>query len=200
MGSGKKNDSFGWIGQALVTAAIFALPIIAGHMYFSHTPLTPDQLTEVTGHIARWKVERQQTSGKEGGAPSDMMELTIHTVEHSKHFYISGSYYEDPKYFNATRFEHDVKKGDELVFTIKKEDAGLTGDGRISVFGLASKKAAYLTVKSAMAYDESVRRMALYLFIGSLALLALLLVVSRMFWRDRKKTATARKNEGTIKQ
>jgi hypothetical protein len=29
MGSGKKKDSLGWMGQALVTAAIFALPIIA---------------------------------------------------------------------------------------------------------------------------------------------------------------------------
>jgi len=193
MGSGKKNDSFGWIGQALVTAAIFALPFIAGHMYFSYMPLTPDQLTEVTGHMVRWKVERQQASDKEGGSPSDSTELTIHTVEHSTPFYISGSYYEEPKYFNAAGFEHDVKKGDELVFTIKKEDAGLTGDVRVSVYGLASKKAAYLTVKSAMAYDESKRQMALYLFIGSLVLLALLLVVSRMFGRGRKKSETARK-------
>jgi hypothetical protein len=199
MGLGKKNDSLGWIGQILVTAAIVALPIIAGHMYFSQTPLTPDRLTEVNGHITRWKVERQPMSGKGGGTPSDTMELTIHTVEHSTPFYVPGRYYEEPKYFNAAGFEHDVKEGDELVFTIKKEDTGLTDDGRVSVYGLASKKAAYLTVKSAMAYDESTRRMALYLFIGSLALLALL-AVSRMFSRDLQKLATARKKEGKIKQ
>jgi hypothetical protein len=189
MSSRKKNDSLNWIGQALVTAAIVALPIIAGHMYFTFTPLTPEHLIDVTGHVARWKVERQQTSGTGGGAPPDTKELSIHTVEHSMPFYIRDTYYEEPKYFNAARFEQDVKEGDELVFTIKKEDAGLTGDRRVNLYGLASKKAAYLTVKSARAYDESNRQMALYLFIGSLILLALMLVVARMHWRDRKKAA-----------
>ena len=187
MGSDNKHFSFGGILFALMAAAIVALPVIAGYMYFSHTPLTTDQLIDVTGHVARWKVERYQASGRAGGSPSDTTDLTIYTDEHRTPFYVSDSFYEDPKYFNATRFEREVKKGDALAFAIRKADAGLTGDGRVALYGLASQKAVYLNVDSAIDYDMQKHRTSLFLFIGALALLVLMLVVARMLWRDRKR-------------
>lgn len=183
----KETGGFGWIMFAFVASAIAVLPGIAGYLYLSHRPLTRDQLIDVTAHVERWKVDRHQASGKAGGAPSNAADLTIYTSEHRAPFYVSDSFYEDANYFNAAAFGHDVKKGDALVFTIRKVDADLSGEGRIALSGLASQKAVYLNVENAMAFDALQRQTSLFLFIGSLVLVALLLAVARMLWKDRKK-------------
>ena len=183
----KVQGSLGWVMVAFVASAIAVLPGIAGYLYLSHKPLTKEQLTEVTGHVERWKVERHQAAGKMGGPSSETADLTVHTDEFRTPFVVSSSFYEDPKYFNAAAFAQDVKKGDELVLTIKKEDAL---DERVPVYGLASQKAVYLKVESAIAYDTLQRQTSLFLFIGSLVLLVLMLVVAWMLWKDRKRQRT----------
>jgi hypothetical protein len=182
-----KNVNFSLIWFALVAAAVIALPGIAGYLHLSHRPLTRDQLTEVRGHAAKWTVEKHQTKGKMGSPSSETADLIINTDEHRAPFAVSSSFYEEPKYFNAAAFAQDVKKGLELVLTIRKEDAL---DERVPVYGLASQKAVYLNVESAIAYDALQRQTSLFLFIGSLVLLALMLLVARMLWKDRKRQRT----------
>jgi hypothetical protein len=184
MSSRKVQGGFGWIMFAFVASAIAVLPGIAGYLHLSHRPLTRDQLTEVRGYAVKWAVEKHQTKGMMGGPSSETADLVIHSDEHRAPFSVSSSFYEEPKYFNAAAFAQDVKKGDELVFMIRKEDVL---DERIPVYGLASQKAVYLNVDSAIAYDALQRQTSLFLFIGSLVLLALMLLVARLLWRDRKK-------------
>jgi hypothetical protein len=147
-------------------------------------PLTRDQLTEARGHAAKWAVEKHQAKGTLGGPSSETADLVIQTEEHRTPFVVSSSFYEEPKYFDTAAFARDVKQGDELVFLIRKADAL---DARVPVYGLASQKAVYLNVESAIAYDALQRQTSLFLFIGSLVLLALMLLVARMLWKDRKK-------------
>lgn len=128
------------------------------YMYLSYEPLAPDQLTEFTGHVNDWRAGR-----------GDEADLRITTREHPYLFVVPDNLFKPGSYFDYARFQNEVKAGDELVLTIRKEDLQKTGEKR-NLYALSSKDHVYLSIESAAAYDRKNHRWNLYVALGFLVL------------------------------
>lgn len=189
--SGNKSRLSDWLWGTGILALPTALVLLFGFSYFSwYTPLTPDQLTEMTGTVKKWELERHRPR-KDQTFSSTSTDLHIYTVEHDRYFRVRSNYYDEGNYFDADGFQRDITEGDVLTFMVLKED--VQNMLILDVHGLASKKRVYLSMGSATAYDEANHKMDLYLFIGFLICLAILIPVALAFFITEKKAKKAAK-------
>jgi hypothetical protein len=184
-----------WLWGIGILAIPMLLALVFGFSYFSwYMPLTPDQLTEMTGTVKKWELERQLSTQRGLNFSRTTTDLNIYTVEHDRYFRVRSNYYDKRNCFDADGFKRDIKEGDVLTFMVLKEDVQTMRF--LDVHGLASKKRVYLSVDSARAYDVENHKMNLYVFIGSLICLAVLIPVARLFFITKMKTKKAA-NQGS---
>ena len=183
-----------WLWGTGLLAVPATLALVFGLLYFSwYTPLTPDQLTEMTGTVKKWELERHRSTQRDMTLSRTTTDLYIYTVEHDTYFRVKSNYYDKGNYFDADGFKRDVNEGDVLTFMVLKEDVQTMRV--LDVHGLASKNRVYLSIGNARVFDEENHKMALYLFIGSLVCFAVLIPPARLFFIAPKKAKKASKQE-----
>ncbi len=162
-----------------------ALPVIFFYMYFTYEPLTGEKLRADTREVA--VRVREWWSGNE---------LRMQTYEYACDFKVSAGSF---KYFDFVPFKKAVRAGDEMGFSISKEDfkrIGTRGD-TVYVETASSKKDVYLSIESALAADKDNHKMALYFALGSslLGIVGIIALIRAPIEYKKKKAKRKEKEE-----